>query len=98
MNEKQQQQQQQRNERPLLPLPSNSRELDAEFTKFFACFKGKETEENWEQREQALQRIRQLCSGQSIPVEQFSIHLKPLVEQLLQTVSLNRLCASLVIW
>lgn len=45
----------------VLTLPqtvASGRELDAEFQAVFAAFVGdKETEENWEQRDKAIQRV-----------------------------------------
>lgn len=50
---------------------------------------GKETEENWVLREQALQRIRCLIRGNAISFDRFNHHIKSLGEVAAATVRLK---------
>ena len=59
---------------------SSEAEVDAELSTFYNSFKGKESEENWEGREKALQRMRNLLAGQVFLFPGFFAQLKTVLE------------------
>ncbi|KAI9106045.1 clasp N terminal-domain-containing protein [Phlyctochytrium arcticum] len=61
-------------EETLVVKVDSSRELEHEISRFIALFEGKETEENWKSRDNALLRLRGICRGNARQYEGF-IHL-----------------------
>jgi len=67
---------------------NDQKELEHELNALAACFRGKETEENWESRDKALQRLRGICRGGDEIMEGFpNLFKTTLLEPLCQTVS-----------
>ncbi|KAJ3046357.1 suppressor of tub2 mutation, partial [Rhizophlyctis rosea] len=63
----------------------SEKELEKEFATFAATMSGKETEQNWESRELALQRLRGLCRGNGVGMEGFVSGLLGVLECITKT-------------
>ncbi|KAJ3089054.1 suppressor of tub2 mutation [Quaeritorhiza haematococci] len=63
------------------------RDLESEFSNLIAEFRGKETEENWESREQAFQRLRGLVRGNAAGMDGFVPLLKGMVDPLVKSIA-----------
>lgn len=74
----------------LLTKFHSNKELTSELNNLLARFEGKETEQNWANREDALQQFRSIVRGNAMEFEDFCSFLKPIVEQTLLCVE-NRL-------
>ncbi|KAJ3040043.1 suppressor of tub2 mutation [Rhizophlyctis rosea] len=68
-------------------MVSSERDLEREFANFSAAFAGKETEQNWESRELALQRLRGLCRGNGVQMEIFGSLFQTVLDPVTKTVS-----------
>ncbi|KAI8587386.1 clasp N terminal-domain-containing protein [Geranomyces variabilis] len=80
------------------PVPLNVyslRDLETEIATFCTTFDGKETEENWQSREVAIQRFRCLCRGNARDMPGFVLQLRPAVDAMART--LHSLRTALVI-
>ncbi|KAJ3177287.1 suppressor of tub2 mutation [Geranomyces variabilis] len=80
------------------PVPLNVyslRDLETEIANFCTTFDGKETEENWQSREVAIQRFRCLCRGNARDMNGFVLQLRPAVDAMART--LHSLRTALVI-
>lgn len=66
---------------------NSTHELESEMKIFLAALKGKETEENWESRELALQRLRGIIRGQSITIGGYNNAIRSSLEYVCKTVS-----------
>ncbi|KAJ3153028.1 suppressor of tub2 mutation [Geranomyces michiganensis] len=80
------------------PVPLNvysAKELETEISTFCTTFEGKETEENWQSREAAIQRLRCLCRGNARDMHGFVQQLRPAVDAMART--LHSLRTALVI-
>lgn len=67
------------------PVPlmiSSNKELEQEMQEFLSLFQGKETEQNWVNRENMLQKFRCLIRGNASQFESFLLHLKSVTEQI----------------
>ncbi|KAI8927115.1 clasp N terminal-domain-containing protein [Entophlyctis helioformis] len=71
------------------------RDFEAECSIFSQLFNGRETEENWESRERALQRLRGLVRGDSPRTQGYANGLKAIIEPVSRT--LHSLRTALVI-
>ena len=60
--------------------------MEKEFANFGAIMSGKETEQNWESRELALQRLRGLCRGNGVSMDGFVVGLQGVLEHITKTV------------
>ncbi|TPX58146.1 hypothetical protein SpCBS45565_g08074 [Spizellomyces sp. 'palustris'] len=70
------------------PDPINvgsSKELEMEISAICVLFEGKETEENWKAREEALQRLRGICRGTARHIDGFINYLRPASEPITRT-------------
>ncbi|TPX41650.1 hypothetical protein SeMB42_g01889 [Synchytrium endobioticum] len=63
----------------------SARDLDLEISNIASIFKQKETEENWEDRDVALQKVRGLCRGGMADVDGCSVSVKGLLESLVKS-------------
>ncbi|TPX30268.1 hypothetical protein SmJEL517_g06137 [Synchytrium microbalum] len=66
-------------------MVSSVRELDAEIATITSFFKQKETEENWEDRDVALQKIRGLCRGGIAELEACGPSIKALLDPMVKS-------------
>ncbi|KND02913.1 uncharacterized protein SPPG_01993 [Spizellomyces punctatus DAOM BR117] len=70
------------------PDPINigsSKELEMEISAICVLFEGKETEENWKAREDALQRLRGICRGTARHIDGFINYIRPATEPITRT-------------
>eukprot|EP00842_Homolaphlyctis_polyrhiza_P002050 jgi/Hompol1/2846/HPOL_003037-RA len=75
---------------------AHPKDIEGEFTKFSSLFSGKETEENWEKREQALQRLRGIVRGDASHRSEFTVGLRSIIDAIVKTPKLvNALAAGL---
>ncbi|KAJ3285668.1 suppressor of tub2 mutation [Borealophlyctis nickersoniae] len=63
----------------------SERELEKEVTEFLETFKGKESEQNWDAREMALQRLRGICRGNAINKGCFIGFLQLMMEPIIKS-------------
>ncbi|TPX62587.1 hypothetical protein PhCBS80983_g00372 [Powellomyces hirtus] len=70
------------------PVPldvCSAKEIETEIAAFCTLMEGKETEENWQSREAAIQRLRCICRGNARDFSGFVALLKPAAEPLART-------------
>ncbi|KAI9204197.1 clasp N terminal-domain-containing protein [Polychytrium aggregatum] len=64
---------------------STFREFEAEVAGIISTFQGAETEHNWNNRDNAFQRLRSICRGNAVRMEGFLPQMKLLLEPILRT-------------
>ncbi|KAI8913568.1 clasp N terminal-domain-containing protein, partial [Gorgonomyces haynaldii] len=76
--------------------------LEQELQRFLNAFRGKESEENWQEREHALQRLRAIVRGNSMHLDQFYPAMRTCVDHVtksllsLRTALVMTACVTLV--
>ena len=61
---------------------NSSKEFENELAKHMLCFKGKETEQNWRDREAAMHFFKACINGNATTLEAFHHHLKELMDSI----------------